>query len=76
MPGPLDALKGIATTTQEPDADDSGAQIEQDVAGYLPPEKGPFKCGNCSYFTNPDRCAIVKGSIAFEGCCNLYEQKN
>jgi len=42
------------------------------TSGYLPPEDGPFKCGNCIYFDKPESCDLVEGYIDFDGCCNLY----
>jgi predicted RNA binding protein YcfA (HicA-like mRNA interferase family) len=53
-------------------------------AGYQPPTEGPFKCSNCEYFTEPDRCSktqVIKelGGKGFatvdpEGCCNFYSK--
>lgn len=41
-------------------------------AGYLPPEDGPFECGNCIHFYPPHKCELVEGVIKSAGCCNLY----
>lgn len=47
-------------------------KLSKTVSGYMPPEKGPFECGNCIYFNEPHYCRLVTGYIDSEGCCNLY----
>jgi len=42
---------------------------------YMGREQGPFKCGNCGYFSAPGACEKVKGAIDAEACCNLFERK-
>jgi hypothetical protein len=51
-------------------------KVDQTVAGYLPPEEGPFQCAGCVHFSQPDACEIVDGVIAPDGCCNLYTKGN
>ena len=34
---------------------------------YMGREQGPFKCGNCGYFSAPGACEKVKGAIDAEG---------
>src|ERR1700755_1834716 len=55
-------------------ATDPNAKLGKDDprVTYMEPDSGPFKCGNCQHFGPPSSCAIVDGSIAPEGCCNLY----
>lgn len=40
---------------------------------YQGPENGPFMCGHCEYFVQPNACQKVSGVIDPKGCCNLYE---
>lgn len=48
-------------------------KIPPDLAGYQGPEKGPFKCGNCDFFTAADStCHVVAGPVDAEGCCNNF----
>ena len=55
------------------DADDVGLpKIDPTVAGYFPPDKGPFRCGSCVYFEAEGACALVGGPIEADGCCNLF----
>jgi len=49
-----------------------GGPVDQDTAGYLGPEHGPFMCGNCQHYQGEGVCEIVSGSIAEDGCCNLF----
>ena len=42
---------------------------------YMGRNQGPFKCGNCDYFSAPSRCDNVKGPIDMEGCCNLFTRR-
>ena len=44
-----------------------------DVAGYMGPVDGGFKCGNCTHFQQPNACGLVDGMIHPEGCCNLFQ---
>ena len=59
---------------QAPDVD-STAKLEKDDprVSYMEPEAGPFECNNCQHFDSKGACDIVDGSIAAEGCCNLYK---
>ena len=55
------------------DQDDVGLpKLDPSLAGYLPPEMGPFRCGGCVYFEEEGHCALVSGDIKADGCCNLY----
>lgn len=40
---------------------------------YMTSDQGPFVCGHCQYFLDPNQCQKVSGDIDPEGCCNLYE---
>ena len=42
---------------------------------YMGREHGPFKCWRCQYFSAPNACEKVKGTIDAEACCNLFERK-
>ena len=43
---------------------------------YMGPEKGPFMCQRCEYFTPKDyACEKVAGYIEPHGCCNLFSPK-
>ena len=54
------------------------------VAGYQPPEEGPFKCLNCEYFIGSNSTCIRPELIEelghdhvdSEGCCNFYEKSD
>lgn len=48
-------------------------KVNPAVAGYLPPEEGPFLCGRCSHFDGQGGCDIVSGEIHADGVCNLFE---
>jgi hypothetical protein len=63
-------LEGLQAATPENDYPKAG----QDRAGYEGPEAGPFRCDHCAYFSAPNACQIVEGSIDGAGCCNLYER--
>jgi hypothetical protein len=43
---------------------------------YQGPENGPFMCGHCEYFVQPQSCSKVSGVIDPKGCCNLYSSIN
>lgn len=48
-------------------------KVPQQNAGYMGPEMGPFKCGNCDFFDPTDSdCHIVAGKVDPEGCCNMF----
>jgi hypothetical protein len=55
---------------------------------YMPGSEGPFRCGNCEYFTEEDNeqgtcdkeemCKAQGKSpaeVEFRGCCNYFEKK-
>jgi hypothetical protein len=44
------------------------------AAGYV--EDGPTRCGNCGHFIKPNRCAVVRGSVEADGCCNAWKGNN
>lgn len=46
--------------------------VDPDVAGYMGSELGPFECGRCEFWKDPNACAIVSGPIDPRGCCNLF----
>lgn len=50
-------------------------QLKQDdpKVKYMTADQGPFACGHCTYFIDPNSCQKVSGDIDPEGCCNLYE---
>jgi hypothetical protein len=48
-------------------------KVPQPNAGYMGPENGPFKCGNCDFFDPTDSdCHVVAGKVDAEGCCNMF----
>lgn len=59
---------------QDQNPEEGGGIVDPNIAGYQGPENGPFKCGNCMYFSQdqPNTCHIVAGAIEAEGCCNLF----
>src|SRR6266850_7762166 len=67
------ALRTPATPDM-PMSDSEDSPLAQDDPGvdYMQPDQGPFKCGNCSHFQDPNSCEIVSGNIEPEGCCNLF----
>lgn len=46
------------------------------LAVYMGPDKGPFHCGGCEYFIEPNACHKVAGKIDPGGCCNFYEKSD
>lgn len=44
-----------------------------DVAGYS--EEGPFRCGNCEYFSGVGYCKKFRAGVQEYGCCNGWEAK-
>jgi hypothetical protein len=47
-------------------------KLEQAKVVYLTPDQGPFACGNCVYWEEPNACALVSGFIDPGGMCNLF----
>lgn len=64
-----DEIKDVELRGREPE------KLEQDdpKVVYMPPSKGPFRCGGCEYFLEPHACSKVFGHIDANGCCNLFE---
>jgi hypothetical protein len=85
MPQPEDPANAPDLGEDRDQGGDSDTQMDNDemglpkldptLAGYLPPEKGPFTCSNCVYFEAEGSCHIVSGDIKGAGCCNLYTSK-
>jgi len=50
-------------------------KLDQDdpTVVYMPPSKGPFRCGGCEYFVEKNSCKKVLGFIEPNACCNLFE---
>lgn len=72
-PMPEDLMAELPESlVEEPTMEATGERVDQLTAGYLPPEDGPFTCGNCRFFLGEGACAIVGGEIHPDGCCNLY----
>lgn len=62
---------GAKPMPKEPKYD--AEKVPQPNAGYMGPDKGPFKCGNCEFFDPTDSdCHIVAGKVDAEGCCNMF----
>jgi len=50
---------------------------------YMGPKEGPFKCENCEYYSDPNKCykeEMIKhqkadefAKVEPEGCCNYFE---
>jgi hypothetical protein len=62
----------------------SKTKPNQDPA-YMGPDKGPFRCDNCEYFSEPNKCykeemikaqdALKTAKVDKAGCCNYFETK-
>jgi hypothetical protein len=45
---------------------------------YEPPESGPFRCDNCTFYTDPNQCTqqqvlqVQKGVVDPAGCCKFF----
>jgi len=61
---------------EESQPDLGSEKIEQEIAVYMGPEKGPFRCDNCERFKAPRSCSIVEGDIDPKGCCNLFDPED
>lgn len=46
--------------------------LPKSMVVYMSGKYGPFECANCCFFSAPDTCSVVAGSIDPLGCCNLY----
>lgn len=64
MPKPLDFLKKAGPE-----------KTSKLTVVYMGPENGPFRCGSCEYFSEPNACQKVEGIIQPEACCNLFSPK-
>jgi len=56
----------------QPDPGAGGGKIPQMLAGYMPPEMGPFVCSGCKFFITSGACQVVNGPIDPSGCCNNF----
>lgn len=80
MAGPPVALPQAdgAGNNANANTDDQGVGSAQ--SGYAGPDAGPFECGNCIHFEEPNRCnhpqvmsdPEVNGQVEEEGCCNFF----
>jgi hypothetical protein len=74
IPGQSDADAIKEQELRAPEGDQSGLLDQSDPkVVYMTGDQGPFKCGHCSYYVDPNACQKVSGDIDPEGCCNLYE---
>ncbi len=59
------------TQGQNPDTDPNNPD-------YEPPESGPFRCDNCTFYSDPNQCSqqqVVKtrqGVVDPAGCCKFF----
>lgn len=74
-------LKGLAAqqvSVPPPPASDA-ADVDPNNADYEPPEDGPFRCDNCSFYSDPNQCTqpvVVKtqhGVVDAGGCCKFFK---
>lgn len=69
-------MQGYSNDAGEAEYEDATSdKMDQDSAGYLGPDSGPFRCGNCLNFRD-GLCTKVSGDIDADGCCNLFESAN
>lgn len=47
----------------------------QKVVKYQDKPKEGQKCSDCTFFTEPDSCRVVEGTISPEGWCTLFQLK-
>lgn len=53
---------------------ENSGKVEKASAAYREYSDRPKEtCADCANFTYPNRCAIVKGDVAPEATCDLFE---
>lgn len=74
-------LKGLAAKPvlmPPPSAASDAADIDPNNPDYEPPDDGPFRCDNCTFYTDPNACTqpvVMKtqsGVVDPGGCCKFF----
>lgn len=45
----------------------------KEAVNYQDQPKNDQKCSQCRFFTEPDGCQVVEGTISPEGWCSLFQ---
>ena len=56
-------------------ARDAAPEYDKVEVGFEDPARGPHHCGECAHFRPPGACEEVRGAIAPEDWCRLYEER-
>ena len=77
------ALQGLLTNPkpvapQPQTTVQSNPDTDPNNPDYEPPESGPFRCDNCTFYADPNQCSqqqvvqAQKGVVDPAGCCKFF----
>ena len=69
---PFDLKKFLTEQTDDPG---ERARLKAPHVNYMGPEKGPFKCGHCRFFSAAQgycQHPEVRAHVEAAGCCNEF----
>ena len=67
---------------QEEAQEQADPDTDPEDPDYEPPEDGPFRCDNCTFFSAPNQCSQEKvmakqnGIVDPGGCCKFFNSLN
>jgi hypothetical protein len=80
MPAALQGLLAGGQSQQPAQAPSQQANPDTDPNNpdYEPPESGPFRCDNCTFYADPNQCSqkqvvqTQQGVVDPAGCCKFF----
>jgi hypothetical protein len=70
----LVAMAGAAIAVVVATVAEARVKATKAKAQYQDHPKNGQRCGGCKFFIFPSSCSVVKGEVAFDGWCKLYER--